>query len=170
MRMNVHSNETMLFEEEVDKTSREVEADNVSTKMVTVNWDQWDRLLLPSPLDSGVHSLDTVYDRTTVMIEQDPVGSTTDNKEEEEDLMMYLDEGFETEDRGGLEDHWEAMSQGYIHHTISQDQIQFTINPGSTPMPRHIQGATITLHSECPDTHHSEDYLLYTNPTLSQHN
>uniref|UniRef100_A0AAZ3RP03 Metal regulatory transcription factor 1 n=1 Tax=Oncorhynchus tshawytscha TaxID=74940 RepID=A0AAZ3RP03_ONCTS len=156
MRMNVHSNETMLFEEEVDKTSREVEADNVSTKMVTVNWDQWDRLLLPSPLDSGVHSLDTVYDRTTVMIEQDPVGSTTDNKEEEEDLMMYLDEGFETEDRGGLEDHWEAMSQGYIHHTISQDQIQFTINPGSTPMPRHIQGATITLHSECPDTHHSE--------------
>nr|XP_029519044.1 metal regulatory transcription factor 1-like isoform X3 [Oncorhynchus nerka] len=156
MRMNVQSNETMLFEEEVDKTSREVEEDNVSTKMVTVNWDQWDRLLLPSPLDSGVHSLDTVYDRTTVMIEQDPVGSTTDNKEEEEDLMMYLDEGFETEDRGGLEDHWEAMSQGYIHHTISQDQIQFTINPGSTPMPRHIQGATITLHSECPDTHHSE--------------
>nr|AAS84131.1 metal response element-binding transcription factor isoform 5 [Oncorhynchus mykiss] len=160
MRMNVHSNETMLFEEEVDKTSREVEADNVSTKMVTVNWDQWDRLLLPSPLDSGVHSLDTVYDRTTVMIEQDPVGSTTDNKEEEEDLMMYLDEGFETEDRGGLEDHWEAMSQGYIHHTISQDQIQFTINPGSTPMPRHIQGATITLHSECPDTHHSESDAL----------
>ncbi|XP_029591003.1 metal regulatory transcription factor 1 isoform X2 [Salmo trutta] len=156
MRMNVQSNETMLFEEEVDKTSREVEEDNVSRKMVTVNWDQWDRLLLPSPLDSGVHSLDTVYDRTTVMIEQDPVGSTTDNKEEEEDLMMYLDEGFETEDRGGLEDHWEAMSQGYIHHTISQDQIQFTINPGSTPMPRHIQGATITLHSECPDTHHSE--------------
>ncbi|XP_038828339.1 metal regulatory transcription factor 1-like isoform X2 [Salvelinus namaycush] len=156
MRMNVQSNETMLFEEEVDKTSREVEEDNVSRKMVTVNWDQWDRLLLPSTLDSGVHSLDTVYDRTTVMIEQDPVGSTTDNKEEEEDLMMYLDEGFETEDRGGLEDHWEAMSQGYIHHTISQDQIQFTINPGSTPMPRHIQGATITLHSECPDTHHSE--------------
>ncbi|XP_055750000.1 metal regulatory transcription factor 1-like isoform X2 [Salvelinus fontinalis] len=156
MRMNVQSNETMLFEEEVDKTSREVEEDNVSRKMVTVNWDQWDRLLLPSPLDSGVHSLDTVYDRTTVMIEQDPVGSTTDNKEEEEDLMIYLDEGFETEDRGGLEDHWEAMSQGYIHHTISQDQIQFTINPGSTPMPRHIQGATITLHSECPDTHHSE--------------
>uniref|UniRef100_A0A4W5RJF0 Metal-regulatory transcription factor 1 n=1 Tax=Hucho hucho TaxID=62062 RepID=A0A4W5RJF0_9TELE len=156
MRMNVQSNETMLFEEEVDKASREVEEDNVSRKMVTVNWDQWDRLLLPSPLDSGVHSLDTVYDRTTVMIEQDPVGSTTDNKEEEEDLMMYLDEGFETEDRGGLEDHWEAMSQGYIHHTISQDQIQFTINPGSTPMPRHIQGATITLHSECPDTHHSE--------------
>uniref|UniRef100_A0A674EN38 Metal regulatory transcription factor 1 n=1 Tax=Salmo trutta TaxID=8032 RepID=A0A674EN38_SALTR len=160
MRMNVQSNETMLFEEEVDKTSREVEEDNVSRKMVTVNWDQWDRLLLPSPLDSGVHSLDTVYDRTTVMIEQDPVGSTTDNKEEEEDLMMYLDEGFETEDRGGLEDHWEAMSQGYIHHTISQDQIQFTINPGSTPMPRHIQGATITLHSECPDTHHSESDAL----------
>ncbi|XP_041739659.1 metal regulatory transcription factor 1 [Coregonus clupeaformis] len=158
MRMNVQSNETMLFEEEeeADKTSREVEEDNVSRRMVTVNWDQWDRLLLPSPLDSGVHSLDTVYDRTTVMIEQDPVGSTTDNKEEEEDLMMYLDEGCETEDRGGLEDHWEAMSQGYIHHTISQDQIQFTINPGSTPMPRHIQGATITLHSECPETHHSE--------------
>ncbi|XP_029588011.1 metal regulatory transcription factor 1 [Salmo trutta] len=154
MRMN----ETMLFveEEEVDKTNQQVDEDNVSRKMVTVDWDQWDKLLLPSTLDSGVHSLDTVYDRTTVMIEQDPVGSRTDNKEEEEDLMMYLNEGFETEDRGGLEDHWEAMSQGYIHHTISQDQIQFTINPGSTPMPRHIQGATITLHSECPDTHHSE--------------
>ncbi|XP_014033342.2 metal regulatory transcription factor 1 isoform X2 [Salmo salar] len=154
MRMN----ETMLFveEEEVDKTNQQVDEDNVSRKMVTVDWDQWDKLLLPSTLDSGVHSLDTVYDRTTVMIEQDPVGSRTDNKEEEEDLMMYLDEGFETEDRGGLEDHWEAMSQGYVHHTISQDQIQFTINPGSTPMPRHIQGATITLHSECPDTHHSE--------------
>ncbi|XP_041759247.1 metal regulatory transcription factor 1-like isoform X1 [Coregonus clupeaformis] len=158
MRMNVKSNETMLFEEEeeVDKTNQQVEEDNVSRKMVTVDWDQWDRLLLPSPLDSGVHSLDTVYDRTTVMIEQDPVGSRTDNKEEEEDLMMYLHEGCETEGRGGLEDHWEAMSQGYIHHTISQDQIQFTINPGSTPMPRHIQGATITLHSECPDSHHSE--------------
>ncbi|XP_038822812.1 metal regulatory transcription factor 1-like [Salvelinus namaycush] len=154
MRMN----ETMLFveEEEVDKTNQQVEEDNVSRKMVTVDWDQWDKLLLPSTLDSGVHSLDTVYDRTTVMIEQDPVGSRTDNKEEEEDLMMYLHEGCETEGRGGLEDHWQAMSQGYIHHTISQDQIQFTINPGSTPMPRHIQGATITLHSECPDTHHSE--------------
>ncbi|XP_021427981.2 metal regulatory transcription factor 1 isoform X2 [Oncorhynchus mykiss] len=154
MRMN----ETVLFveEEEADKTNQQVEEDNVSRKMVTVDWDQWDKLLLPSTLDSGVHSLDTVYDRTTVMIEQDPVGSRTDNKEEEEDLMMYLHEGCETEGRGGLEDHWQAMSQGYIHHTISQDQIQFTINPGSTPMPRHIQGATITLHSECPDTHHSE--------------
>ncbi|XP_042151411.1 metal regulatory transcription factor 1 isoform X3 [Oncorhynchus tshawytscha] len=151
-------NETVLFveEEEADKTNQQVEEDNVSRKMVTVDWDQWDKLLLPSTLDSGVHSLDTVYDRTTVMIEQDPVGSRTDNKEEEEDLMMYLHEGCETEGRGGLEDHWQAMSQGYIHHTISQDQIQFTINPGSTPMPRHIQGATITLHSECPDTHHSE--------------
>uniref|UniRef100_A0A4W5MYQ6 Metal-regulatory transcription factor 1 n=1 Tax=Hucho hucho TaxID=62062 RepID=A0A4W5MYQ6_9TELE len=154
MRMN----ETMLFvkEEEVDKTNQQVEEDNVSRKMVTFDWDQWDKLLLPSTLDSGVHSLDTVYDRTTVMIEQDPVGSRTDNKEEEEGLMMYLHEGCETEGRGGLEDHWQAMSQGYIHHTISQDQIQFTINPGSTPMPRHIQGATITLHSECPNTHHSE--------------
>ncbi|XP_064839489.1 metal regulatory transcription factor 1-like [Oncorhynchus masou masou] len=154
MRMN----ETVLFveEEEADKTNQQVEEDNVSRKMVTVDWDQWDKLLLPSTLDSGVHSLDTVYDRTTVMIEQDPVGSRTDNKEEEEDLMMYLHEGCEAEGRGGLEDHWQAMSQGYIHHTISQDQIQFTINPGSTPMPRHIQGATITLHSECPDTHHSE--------------
>uniref|UniRef100_A0A8C7MEK1 Metal regulatory transcription factor 1 n=1 Tax=Oncorhynchus kisutch TaxID=8019 RepID=A0A8C7MEK1_ONCKI len=154
MRMN----ETVLFveEEEADKTNQQVEEDNVSRKMVTVDWDQWDKLLLPSTLDSGVHSLDTVYDRTTVMIEQDPVGSRTVNKEEEEDMMMYLHEGCETEGRGGLEDHWQAMSQGYIHHTISQDQIQFTINPGSTPMPRHIQGATITLHSECPDTHHSE--------------
>uniref|UniRef100_A0A8C7PB02 Metal regulatory transcription factor 1 n=1 Tax=Oncorhynchus mykiss TaxID=8022 RepID=A0A8C7PB02_ONCMY len=158
MRMN----ETVLFveEEEADKTNQQVEEDNVSRKMVTVDWDQWDKLLLPSTLDSGVHSLDTVYDRTTVMIEQDPVGSRTDNKEEEEDLMMYLHEGCETEGRGGLEDHWQAMSQGYIHHTISQDQIQFTINPGSTPMPRHIQGATITLHSECPDTHHSESDAL----------
>uniref|UniRef100_A0A4W5MYR8 Metal-regulatory transcription factor 1 n=1 Tax=Hucho hucho TaxID=62062 RepID=A0A4W5MYR8_9TELE len=158
MRMN----ETMLFvkEEEVDKTNQQVEEDNVSRKMVTFDWDQWDKLLLPSTLDSGVHSLDTVYDRTTVMIEQDPVGSRTDNKEEEEGLMMYLHEGCETEGRGGLEDHWQAMSQGYIHHTISQDQIQFTINPGSTPMPRHIQGATITLHSECPNTHHSESDAL----------
>ncbi|CAB1320764.1 unnamed protein product, partial [Coregonus sp. 'balchen'] len=141
MRMNVKSNETMLFEEEeeVDKTNQQVEEDNVSRKMVTVDWDQWDRLLLPSPLDSGVHSLDTVYDRITVMIEQDAVGSRTDNKEEEEDLMMYLHEGCETEGRGGLEDHWEAMSQGYIHHTISQDQIHFTINPGEA-LPVSIRG------------------------------
>uniref|UniRef100_A0A6Q2X1P6 Metal regulatory transcription factor 1 n=1 Tax=Esox lucius TaxID=8010 RepID=A0A6Q2X1P6_ESOLU len=158
MDINVQSSDNMLFEEEEkDKTNPGNEEDNVSEKMVTVNWDQWDRLLLPSvsrpeSLDSG---LDTVYDRTTVMIEQDPLGSIINNKEEEEDLMC-LDEGFETEGRGGLEDHWEAMAQGYVHHTISQDQIQFTINPGSTPMPRHIQGATITLHSECPDTHQKE--------------
>uniref|UniRef100_F7APJ6 Metal regulatory transcription factor 1 n=1 Tax=Ornithorhynchus anatinus TaxID=9258 RepID=F7APJ6_ORNAN len=97
----------------------------------------------------------TVYDRTTVLIEQDP-GAL---EEEDDDgqcgehlpfLVGGPEEGFHL-----IADH-EGMSQGYVQHIISPDQIHLTINPGSTPMPRNIEGATLTLQSECPETKHKE--------------
>ncbi|XP_042194752.1 metal regulatory transcription factor 1 [Callorhinchus milii] len=100
----------------------------------------------------------TVYDRTTVLIEQDPISLEEEEEEDEEEeeggnnnsLVSFLSHG--GEDNFFLIGDPDGMSQGYVHHTISPDQIQFTINPGSTPMPRNIEGATLTLHSECPDT------------------
>ncbi|XP_028675430.2 metal regulatory transcription factor 1 [Erpetoichthys calabaricus] len=96
----------------------------------------------------------TVYDRTTVLIEQDPVSLDDDEDDGNCDNMTFLPEGSD-EGLPFMADH-EGMSQGYVHHTISPDQIQFTINPGSTPMPRNIEGATLTLHSECPETKQRE--------------
>ncbi|KAB0403573.1 hypothetical protein E2I00_003923 [Balaenoptera physalus] len=48
------------------------------------------------------------------------------------------------------------MSQGYVQHIISPAQIHLTINPGCMPMPRNIEGATLTLQSECPETKRKE--------------
>ncbi|NXM73302.1 MTF1 factor, partial [Serilophus lunatus] len=93
----------------------------------------------------------TVYDRTTVLIEQDH--SVLEEEEEEgqcADHLPFLPEGHE-EGFHLIADH-EGMSQGYVQHIISPDQIHLTINPGSTPMPRNIEGATLTLQSECPET------------------
>ncbi|XP_047649363.1 metal regulatory transcription factor 1 isoform X2 [Phacochoerus africanus] len=95
----------------------------------------------------------TVYDRTTVLIEQDP-GTLEDDDDDGQcgEHLPFLvggEEGFH------LIDH-EAMSQGYVQHIISPDQIHLTINPGSTPMPRNIEGATLTLQSECPETKRKE--------------
>uniref|UniRef100_H3ANB7 Metal regulatory transcription factor 1 n=1 Tax=Latimeria chalumnae TaxID=7897 RepID=H3ANB7_LATCH len=93
----------------------------------------------------------TVYDRTTVLIEQDPVTLEDDDDEGHcGHNLTFLTEGSE-EGFHLLPDH-EGMSQGYVQHTISPDQIHLTIHPGSTPMPRNIEGATLTLHSECPET------------------
>ncbi|XP_069751936.1 metal regulatory transcription factor 1 isoform X3 [Narcine bancroftii] len=100
----------------------------------------------------------TVYDRTTVLIEQDPIGLDDEDEDEEEEeeggnnnnLVSFLSES--VEDNFYLISDPDGMAQGYVHHTISPDQIQFTINPGSTPMPRNIEGATLTLQSECPET------------------
>ncbi|NXU59568.1 MTF1 factor, partial [Turnix velox] len=93
----------------------------------------------------------TVYDRTTVLIEQDH--SVLEDDEDEGqcgDHLPFLPEGHE-EGFHLLADH-EGISQGYVQHIISPDQIHLTINPGSTPMPRNIEGATLTLQSECPET------------------
>lgn len=93
----------------------------------------------------------TVYDRTTVLIEQDH--SVLEDDEDEGqcgDHLPFLPEGHE-EGFHLIPDH-EGMSQGYVQHIISPDQIHLTINPGSTPMPRNIEGATLTLQSECPET------------------
>lgn len=97
----------------------------------------------------------TVYDRTTVLIEQDPIGLDDEEEDDEEggnnnNLVTFLSEN--SEDNFYLISDPDGMAQGYVHHTISPDQIQFTINPGSTPMPRNIEGATLTLQSECPET------------------
>ncbi|XP_019813360.2 metal regulatory transcription factor 1 isoform X2 [Bos indicus] len=95
----------------------------------------------------------TVYDRTTVLIEQDP--GTLEDEDDDGQCGEHLpflvggEEGFHLIDQ-------EAMSQGYVQHIISPDQIHLTINPGSTPMPRNIEGATLTLQSECPETKRKE--------------
>ncbi|NWW25429.1 MTF1 factor, partial [Falcunculus frontatus] len=97
----------------------------------------------------------TVYDRTTVLIEQDH--SVLEDEEDEGqcgDHLAFLPEGHE-EGFHLIADH-EGMSQGYVQHIISPDQIHLTINPGSTPMPRNIEGATLTLQSECPETKRKE--------------
>ncbi|NXQ26546.1 MTF1 factor, partial [Alaudala cheleensis] len=97
----------------------------------------------------------TVYDRTTVLIEQDH--SVLEDEEDEgqcADHLPFLPEGHE-EGFHLIADH-EGMSQGYVQHIISPDQIHLTINPGSTPMPRNIEGATLTLQSECPETKRKE--------------
>ncbi|XP_033877407.3 metal regulatory transcription factor 1-like isoform X1 [Acipenser ruthenus] len=122
----------------------EVEEDELTHEDKMVEFDK--NGLLPSS-SSG-----TVYDRTTVLIEQDPISldDEDDDGQCENHSMTFLAEGSE-EGFTFMADH-EGMSQGYVHHTISPDQIQFIINPGSTPMPRNIEGATLTLHSECPET------------------
>lgn len=96
----------------------------------------------------------TIYDRTTVLIEQDH-GTLEDDEDEGQcgDHLPFLPEGHE--EGFHLIDH-EGMSQGYVQHIISPDQIHLTINPGSTPMPRNIEGATLTLQSECPETKRKE--------------
>ncbi|XP_043939516.1 metal regulatory transcription factor 1 isoform X2 [Protopterus annectens] len=101
-----------------------------------------------------VPSAGTVYDRTTVLIEQDPVTLDDEDDDDDEgpcggDNLPFLTDG--CDDGFPLMSH-EGMSQGYVQHTISPDQIHLTIHPGSTPMPRNIEGATLTLHSECPET------------------
>ncbi|XP_050987294.1 metal regulatory transcription factor 1 isoform X2 [Labeo rohita] len=138
----------MLFEDEeedVDKLGREEEDED---KMA--DFDKDDGIISGPSSSSG-----RVYDRTTVLIEQDPIRL---DEEGEEDGMAFLPEGEGEGDEGSLAfmGDPDGMSQGYIHHTISPDQIQFIINPGSTPMPRNIEGATLTLHSECPETKQRE--------------
>uniref|UniRef100_A0A8C2FKJ1 Metal regulatory transcription factor 1 n=1 Tax=Cyprinus carpio TaxID=7962 RepID=A0A8C2FKJ1_CYPCA len=138
----------MLFEDEeedVDRLGREEEDED---KMA--DYDKDDGIISGPSSSSG-----RVYDRTTVLIEQDPIRL---DEEGEEDGMAFLPEGECEGDEGSLAfmGDPDGMSQGYIHHTISADQIQFIINPGSTPMPRNIEGATLTLHSECPETKQRE--------------
>lgn len=140
------SETAMLFEDEeedVDKLGREEEDED---KMA--NFDKDGNMISGPSSSSG-----TVYDRTTVLIEQDPIRL---DEEGEEDGMTFLPEGEGDEGSLAFMGDPDGMSQGYIHHTISPDQIQFIINPGSTPMPRNIEGATLTLHSECPETKQRE--------------
>lgn len=139
-----HTEASMYFEVEVDHLEREDEEE-----------DKDDDLIVEPSSSSG-----RVYDRTTVLIERDPIRLDEEGEEEghcggDEDGVTFLTEGEVDGDEDGTLAFMvdaDAMSQGYVHHTISPDQIQFTINPGSTPMPRNIEGATLTLHSECPET------------------
>lgn len=138
----------MLFEDEeedVDKLCRDEEEEDKMAR-----FDKDDDIISGPSSSSG-----RVYDRTTVLIEQDPIRL---DEEGEEDCMAFLPDGECEGDEGSLAfmGDPDGMSQGYIHHTISPDQIQFIINPGSTPMPRNIEGATLTLHSECPETKQRE--------------
>lgn len=145
----------MYFEVEVDQLEREDEEEEDK-----IPYEKDDDLIAEPSSSSG-----RVYDRTTVLIERDPIRLDEEGEEEghcgaDEDGGTFLTEGEgdADEEEGSLSfmtDH-DGMSQGYVHHTISPDQIQFTINPGSTPMPRNIEGATLTLHSECPETKQRE--------------
>lgn len=151
-----HTEAPMYFEVEVDHLDRDDEEEEDDK----IHFDKDDDLIPESSSSSG-----RVYDRTTVLIERDPIRLDEEGEEEghcggDEDGVTFLTEGEGDgdEEEGTLtfmtDPH--SMSQGYVHHTISPDQIQFTINPGSTPMPRNIEGATLTLHSECPETKQRE--------------
>lgn len=147
----------MYFEVEVDRLERDDDEDD------KIHFDKDEDLNIEPSSSSG-----RVYDRTTVLIERDPIRLDEEGEEEghcggDDDGVTFLTEGEGDEEEGPLAfmtDH-DGMSQGYVHHTISPDQIQFTINPGSTPMPRNIEGATLTLHSECPETKQREVSLPY---------
>uniref|UniRef100_A0A671P5K6 Metal regulatory transcription factor 1-like n=1 Tax=Sinocyclocheilus anshuiensis TaxID=1608454 RepID=A0A671P5K6_9TELE len=138
----------MLFEDEEEDVDKLDHEDEDEDKMADYDKDNG---IISGPSSSSGR----VYDRTTVLIEQDPIRL---DEEGEEDCMAFLPEGEGEGDEGSLAfmGDPDCMSQGYIHHTISPDQIQFIINPGSTPMPRNIEGATLTLHSECPETKQRE--------------
>lgn len=149
-----HTEAPMYFEVEVDHLERDDEEDD------KIHFDKDDDLIAEPSSSSG-----RVYDRTTVLIERDPIRLDEEGEEEghcggDEDGVTFLTEGEGDgdEEEGSLAfmGDPDGMSQGYVHHTISPDQIQFTINPGSTPMPRNIEGATLTLHSECPETKQRE--------------
>ncbi|XP_045900319.1 metal regulatory transcription factor 1 isoform X1 [Micropterus dolomieu] len=150
-----HTEATMYFEVQVDHLGRDDEEEEDK-----IHFDK-DNDLIPEPSSSSGR----VYDRTTVLIERDPIRLDEEGEEEghcggDEDGVTFLTEGEGDgdEEEGSLAfmTDPDGMSQGYVHHTISPDQIQFTINPGSTPMPRNIEGATLTLHSECPETKQRE--------------
>lgn len=145
-----HTEATMYFEVEVEHLGRDDEDEDEDK----IHFDKDDNLLGESSSSSG-----RVYDRTTVLIERDPIRLDEEGEEEghcggEEEGVTFLTEGEADEEDGSMVFMSDpvGMSQGYVHHTISPDQIQFTINPGSTRMPRNIEGATLTLHSECPET------------------
>ncbi|KAI5608802.1 metal regulatory transcription factor 1 isoform X2 [Silurus asotus] len=119
--------------------------------------DKEDMLISKPSSSSG-----RVYDRTTVLIEQDPIRLDEEGEEDghcgpDDDGVAFLanSDGDEEGTLTFMADP-DSMAHGYVHHTISPDQIQFIINPGSTPMPRNIEGATLTLHSECPETKQRE--------------
>ncbi|XP_061530144.1 metal regulatory transcription factor 1 [Phycodurus eques] len=148
-----HTEAPLYFEVEVDPLEGGDEDDEDK-----LHFDKGEHLMAESS-SSGSR----VYDRTTVLIERDPIRLDEEGEEEghcggDEDGVTFLTEGEGDEEDGSLAfmADPDAMSQGYVHHTISPDQIQFTINPGSTPMPRNIEGATLTLHSECPETKQTE--------------
>ncbi|KAF3839376.1 hypothetical protein F7725_018093 [Dissostichus mawsoni] len=145
-----HTEATMYFEVEVEHLGRDDEDEDEDK----IHFDKDDNLLGESSSSSG-----RVYDRTTVLIERDPIRLDEEGEEEghcggDEEGVTFLTEGEADEEDGSMVFMSDpvGMSQGYVHHTISPDQIQFTINPGSTRMPRNIEGATLTLHSECPET------------------
>ncbi|XP_029694035.1 metal regulatory transcription factor 1 isoform X3 [Takifugu rubripes] len=151
-----HSEVPMYFEVEVGHLDQEDEEEEDDK----IHFSKGDDLIPETSSPSG-----RLYDRTTVLIERDPIRLDEEGEEEghcggEDDGVTFLTEGEGDgdEEEGTLTfiNDPDGMSQGYVHHTISADQIQFTINPGSTPMPRNIEGATLTLHSECPETKQRE--------------
>lgn len=149
-----HSEVPMYFEVEVSHLDQEDEEEEDDK----IHFSNADDLIPETSSPSG-----RLYDRTTVLIERDPIRLDEEGEEEghcggEDDGVTFLTEGDGDEEEGTLAfiNDPDGMSQGYVHHTISADQIQFTINPGSTPMPRNIEGATLTLHSECPETKQRE--------------
>ncbi|XP_048880132.1 metal regulatory transcription factor 1 isoform X1 [Brienomyrus brachyistius] len=145
MGENGPDKEAMYFKGETGNLTQEEDDDKM------VDFDK-DGLMPPSSSSPSRR----IYDRTTVLIEQDPINLDEEGEDDGQcDNMALLADGDEEGSLAFMVDP-DGMSQGYVHHTISPDQIQFIINPGSTPMPRNIEGATLTLHSECPETKQRE--------------
>uniref|UniRef100_A0A8C5FXH3 Metal-regulatory transcription factor 1 n=1 Tax=Gadus morhua TaxID=8049 RepID=A0A8C5FXH3_GADMO len=166
-----HTKPSMYFEVKVGPLDRDEEEEEDEDKIPFDKDEDDDDNLMAEPSSSSGR----IYDRTTVLIEQDPIRLDEEGEEDhhhhhhhhcggDEDGVTFLTEGEGDDDDEEQEEQRslafmtdaDGMSQGYVHHTISPDQIQFIINPGNTPMPRNIEGATLTLHSECPETKQRE--------------
>ncbi|XP_072035529.1 uncharacterized protein [Amphiura filiformis] len=94
--------------------------------------------------DDSMDTSEGPFDRTSVFIECDSNSLGGVPGQEHTDT--------EQEDHSGILGHHD----GFIHHTISPDQIQMQITPGYGFMPEDIQGATLTVTTKNPETKKNE--------------
>ncbi len=92
--------------------------------------------------DESMDTSEEQFDRTSVFIECDTNGLNVVPGQEENAGTEVLTQ--------------ELGHDGFIHHTISPDQIQMQITPGYGFMPEDIQGATLTVTTKDPETKKNE--------------
>ncbi|CAG5125315.1 unnamed protein product, partial [Candidula unifasciata] len=99
---------------------------------------------------------------TQVCVDHDPDDDDQEdgvvNVKEEELAARRAGDGYFVTNSGkrlkleNADDGENDTSDGYIHHTISEDEILMRINPGSSRMPLNPSHATLTVESQNPKT------------------